>query len=87
MTFPRLASRLLAALVIGHLALVIPATSLPAAEFKLDEATIADINDAYAKGTLTSEKLTELYLARIAAYDQQGPTIDSVITLNLRALA
>jgi amidase len=69
------------------LSLALFLSSLPAAEFKLDEATIADINAAYAKGTLTSEKLTGLYLARIAAYDQQGPTIDSVITLNPRALA
>ncbi|BET66713.1 amidase [Opitutales bacterium ASA1] len=52
----------------------------------LETATIADLNAAFAKGTLTSEKLTELYLKRIAAYDKQGPTINSVITLNPKAL-
>ncbi len=53
----------------------------------LTSATIADVNAAFAKGTLTSEKLVEFYLARIAAYDKQGPTINSVITLNPNALA
>jgi len=52
----------------------------------LETATIADLQAAFKSGTLTSEKLTELYLARIAAYDQQGPTINSVITLNPKAL-
>src|SRR5688572_4857320 len=36
-------------------------------------ATIADLQAAMKKGTLTAEKLTELYFARIAAYDKQGP--------------
>lgn len=53
----------------------------------LTSATIADVNAAFAKGTLTSEKLVEFYLARIAAYDKQGPTINAVITLNPNALA
>src|SRR5688572_27415301 len=53
----------------------------------LTSATIADIKAAFAKGTLSSEKLTEFYLARIAAYDKQGPNINSVITLNPKALA
>jgi len=35
---------------------------------------------------LTAEKLTSLYLARIDAYDQKGPAINTVITLNPKAL-
>ncbi len=64
------------------------ATTLPlsAAELNLTTSTIADVQAAYAAG-LTSEKLTAAYLARIEAYDQKGPTIDSIITLNPRALA
>ena len=34
----------------------------------LESATIADFNAAFKAGTLTSEKLTELFLARIEAY-------------------
>jgi amidase len=57
-----------------------------AAEIKVEDASIADIQAAYAKGTLSAEKLTLLYLARIAAYDKQGPSINTVITLNQKAL-
>src|SRR3954465_8170607 len=73
---------LLASLVAASL----PLTSR-AVEIKIEDATIADINAAFKKGTLTSEKLTELYLARIAAYDQLGPTLNTVITMNPKALA
>jgi amidase len=82
----RRATTLFAALVIGHWSLVTP-VQLRAAELDLDEVTIADLNVAFKAGTLTAEKLTELYLARIAAYDKQGPTLNTVITLNPKALA
>jgi amidase len=59
---------------------------LRAAEFDLTTATVADINAAIDAGALTSEKLTQLYLARIAAYDQAGPKLNTVITLNPKAL-
>jgi len=61
----------------------------PAASAKtieLDAATIADINAAYAAGTLTAERLVQLCLARIDAYDKQGPSLRAVITVNPRAL-
>jgi predicted outer membrane protein len=35
--------------------------------FELTAASIADINAAFDAGVLTSERLVELYLARIAA--------------------
>ncbi|HEY0947759.1 MAG TPA: amidase family protein [Opitutaceae bacterium] len=65
---------------------LLPATSR-AATFELTSATIADINAAFEAGALTSEKLTQLYLARIAAYDQAGPKLNAVIHLNEKALA
>src|SRR5580765_2980994 len=37
-------------------------------------------------GTLTSEKLVQLCLARIQAYDRQGPSLHAVMTLNPKAL-
>ncbi|NET37894.1 MAG: amidase [Cyanothece sp. SIO1E1] len=63
--------------------------ALPAAEaaiFRLEEATIADINQAFEADALTSEQLVQLYLNRIEAYDQQGPTINSLISINPNAL-
>ncbi|MCR6650427.1 MAG: amidase family protein [Cellvibrionaceae bacterium] len=58
-----------------------------AAEFNLATATVADIQAAMDKGALTAEKLVQLYLARIEAYDQKGPALNTVITLNQNALA
>lgn len=52
----------------------------------LDAATIADLNAAFAEGSLTSERLVQMYQARIAAYDKQGPRVNSVIMLNPKAL-
>jgi hypothetical protein len=54
--------------------------------FDLSTATLADINAAMDAGALSSEKLVALYLRRIEAYDKNGPKINSVITLNPKAL-
>jgi Asp-tRNA(Asn)/Glu-tRNA(Gln) amidotransferase A subunit family amidase len=54
--------------------------------FDLATATVADLNDAFDAGALTSEKLVGLYLRRIEAYDKQGPRVNCVITLNPAAL-
>jgi len=64
-----------------------PATNtLSAQMLGLSEATIEDINAAFDAGTLTSERLVELYLARIQAYDQEGPRLNAVLWLNDQAL-
>jgi amidase len=64
---------------------VIPGNVL-AVTFKLEDATITDINQAFDDGSLTSTQLTQLYLNRINAYDKQGPNINSIITINPKAL-
>jgi amidase len=58
----------------------------PAAALDLATASVADLQAALGKGTLTSEKLVQLYLARIAAYDAAGPKLNTVITLSKKAL-
>lgn len=52
----------------------------------LDSATIAELNAAFNSGALTSEKLVEMCLARIAAYDHQGPGLNAVMVLNAKAV-
>src|SRR5262245_21504410 len=52
----------------------------------LDTATIADLNAAFDAGTLTAEQLVRMCLARIDAYDRQGPKLHAVITLNPKAI-
>jgi amidase len=51
-----------------------------------DAATIADINAAFDAGTLTAESLTQMCLARIAAFDRKGPPLHAVMTLNPKAV-
>ena len=69
------------------LALGLFSPAVEAATFSLQEATITDVHAAFSAGALTSTELTQLYLNRIAAYDQAGPTINSVAVLNPDALA
>src|SRR5512134_3191709 len=78
----RIHRQLAAAIVLAALSL----SSASAATFDLQTATIEDINKAFDAGALTSEKLVQLYLNRIAAYDKKGPNINAVITLSPKAL-
>jgi amidase len=57
-----------------------------AAPFEVVEASVADIHAAFARGTLTARALTQQYLDRIEAYDKRGPALNSIITINPRAL-
>jgi amidase len=66
--------------------LALAAHAAGAATLNIETATIADVQAAYATGKLTAEQLVQAYLARIAAYDKQGPAINAVITLNPKAL-
>ena len=77
----------LAPVVIGAASLIGSSVGLSAAEitFRLEEATIAEIQEAVTVGALSSEKLVELYLARIAAYDRAGPRLNSIIYINPNA--
>ena len=46
------------------------------------EASIESIQQAMSSGSLTAVRLTQFYLDRIAAYDQQGPELNSIRVLN-----
>ncbi|MBT2582981.1 amidase family protein [Planococcus sp. ISL-109] len=54
--------------------------------FKLIEATIEDIQQAFQENRLTSAELVQAYLDRIEAFDRNGPKINSVLTINPDAL-
>lgn len=59
---------------------------MPSQSFRLEEATIDDIHSAFRSGELTCRRLVELYLARIEAYDESGPELNSIITINPNVL-
>ena len=80
-------SRALLGLVFFSLLSLVPGCSRSQVQpFRLMEASIEDIHNAYQSGELTSRQLVQLYLDRIEAYDKNGPNINSIITLNPRAL-
>ncbi|MCP9935114.1 hypothetical protein KBZ08_14470 [Cyanobium sp. Candia 9D4] len=59
-----------------------------AASFTLKEATISNINAAFNSGLINAQKLVQLYLDRITAYDlPSGLNLNSIISLNPNALA
>ena len=67
--------------------LIAMATPVLAADFRVEEATIPEIERAFRDHRLTCHQLVRTYLDRIAAYDKQGPKFSAVLTLNGNALA
>jgi len=66
-----------------------PASSTSAAHASPDaveELSLSDITAAFTDGRMTSQQLTQSYLARIDKLDRRGPTLRSVIEINPRAL-
>ncbi len=66
--------------------MLVAAPAAPAArvaEFRLEEATIADITAAFDARALTCQRLAQLYLNRINTYD---PNLRSMITINPRLM-
>ena len=65
---------------------VYPNTSAEKYKFEVMETTIDQVHAGYKSGQLTAHALVQLYLDRILAYEQNGPMINSIITLNPKAL-
>lgn len=65
---------------------VAASSSALGAQFELTTASIDDINKAFDAGVLTSERLVELSLARVAAFDAAGPELKAVLASNPNAL-
>jgi amidase len=74
------------AMLLGALLAVTLAPARAANTVDLDALTIADLDRAFDSGALTAERLVQLCLARIEAYDRQGPSLRAVLTLNPKAL-
>ncbi|MCD8535381.1 MAG: hypothetical protein LR011_11595, partial [Verrucomicrobia bacterium] len=61
-------------------------TAAESSGFNLLSASVQDINKALDAGVITIEKMTSMFIARIQAYDQKGPKINSVIQIHPDAL-
>jgi len=88
-SFTALPSRLAAAagLCAVALASLAPSTAEAAGKFDVVELTVADAHAAFKARKLTARQLTQLYLDRIAAYDQKGPALKCIVAVNPTALA
>lgn len=73
--------------IVFGLLLLFSAGSVPAQTDSFDafEAGIADIQQALESGRISSVDLVQQYLARIEAFDQAGPTLNSIVSLNTAA--
>jgi amidase len=56
------------------------------AQFRVEETTIAQVHAAFKSRGLSCHNLVAQYLARIDAYDKQGPAINAIIVVNPDAL-
>ena len=53
----------------------------------IENASLAELQQALAEGRTTASALTRAYLARIEAYDRAGPNLNAVREINPEALA
>lgn len=56
------------------------------APFAVEEATVSQIHAAFASRRLTCVQLVRAYLDRIEAYDDQGPELRAILSVNPRAV-
>lgn len=71
--------------VLALMVALIPPTASVADDsgtFTWTESTYAEIQDAFDAGELTCVELVQGYLDRIEAFDQQGPTLRSIIAVS-----
>jgi Asp-tRNA(Asn)/Glu-tRNA(Gln) amidotransferase A subunit family amidase len=83
-----MAGAVVAAGAVGGAAIAphLPVAQAEPRKFELVEATIGDVHAEYKAGRLTARTLVRAYLDRIEAYDKNGPKINSVISINPKAL-
>jgi len=68
--------------MIGSAAVLYDGARVAMAKIGIADATIGDLQQALAAGETTASGLVEAYLARIAAYDRSGPSINAVREIN-----
>ena len=75
-----------AALLLAATAVTQTAAGSTGAPTNFDEFTVAQLESLMSSGQLSSVTLTNFYIKRIIALDQEGPGVNSVIELNPDAL-
>lgn len=75
----------IAALAVAIIAAQTAAQQAPL--FDVAERSVVELQEAMTRGEVTSRQLVDAYLARIEAYDRQGPAINALVSVNPRARA
>jgi amidase len=65
---------------------LVQSQSTRAPAFVPDEATVSAIHAALAAGTVTCVQVVQAHLRRIEAYDDRGPALKAIISINAAAL-
>ena len=60
----------------------LPGVGLAQGSFDVTDASLRELQMALTAGRTSSVGLVDAYLARIAAYDDQGPALNALLTLN-----
>jgi amidase len=66
---------------------IVVTESSKSARIAVDNASLSELQEALMQGRVTSSELTQAYLARVEAYDQSGPGLNSVRVTNPDALS
>src|SRR5215470_13841530 len=74
------------ALILVLASRAVSAQTRNAQRFVPEEATISSIHAALSARTVTCVQVIQSYLNRVNAYDHKGPALNSIITVNPRAL-
>ena len=72
--------------LVVSIAFVAQAPYICAQPFEVAESSIADEQKAMTEGRVSSRDLVRAYLSRIEAFDQRGPGLNALITLNPNAI-
>lgn len=76
-----------AAALLAQTPLIARPIAAQAAPLRVEETTIAEIHAAFKAKRYNCHALVQRYLDRIAAYDKNGPAINSLILVNPKAIA
>jgi Asp-tRNA(Asn)/Glu-tRNA(Gln) amidotransferase A subunit family amidase len=66
-------------------AVFVVSAPLSSQQFRIEEATIAQLHQALLSRAVTCRAVVDQYLARIEAYDKQGPAINAIVSINPEA--
>ena len=69
------------------LAALLASSAASAAGISVEEITVSQLQKAITDKRASCREIVEAHLQRIASFDEKGPALNAILTLNPRALA